>query len=105
MRAIATGLLAAAALALCAAVAAASAGPLPAGGLSIASSGLPGMRGAHKSVFWTLSVDRWAQALSGAEGEMKAYGVKLFERGFQQGVETRLEGRREGRLRREVLPG
>lgn len=97
--------LALAALALHAGAASAAAGALPAADLEIGAHGLSGMRGAHRAVFATYSPGQWAGALTENEEQFKEYNEELFERSFEQGVMTWLEGHREGRLRREVVSG
>lgn len=103
MRSIGATLLAATWLAVCAAGAAASSGPLPAEQLGIRPAGLAGMSHARRIIFSAFSVGRWAEEQAESEREFKEYDERLFERGFVQGVATRLEGQREGRLRREVV--
>lgn len=75
--------------------------------LLIRAHGLSGMNRAKQQVFATFSPGRWAAAQTegepGAEDAFKAYEQRLFEWSFEQGVETVLEGRREGRRRREVV--
>jgi hypothetical protein len=95
--------LALAAPALGAAPAGASTGPLPTADLVISAHGVSGMRHAHRSVFATLSPGKWAEELTETEKEFDEYNKELFEHSFEQGVITSLEGRREGRGRREVV--
>jgi hypothetical protein len=90
---------------LFAAGASASTGPLPVAELQIAAHGLSGMHGARRNVFATFSPGKWAGELTESEADFKEYNEELFERSFEQGVITSLQGRREGRLHREVVSG
>jgi hypothetical protein len=81
------------------AAAAADDGPLPWSKLRLEGRDIHGFGDAHRRVFRTASASVWARSESETESEYQALDANLIARGFQQGVFTDFEGRREGRRR------